>query len=516
MIDFHLYCQIRALHCKQHLSNKAIAENLQLDLRTVSKWAKVERYAPRKRRLTTSVLDPYKPAIAQEVALSQCSAQIVFRSLVEDGYTGGLTIVKDFVHQLRIPTGKRLSSLPAHWMMKLLQGKISPRDLVANSGGKLSLADAETLVERICEGRLRDRNRAMTVLANMRGISIPVIVRVLMVNAGTVRKNICTYQKNGVTGLFAPRKSSAIRDEQPDGQRRAATRDQKARRILEIVHAKPSAYGINRSNWNRPSIARAYEQEHNERISVSSVGELLGQSGYSIRKARKVLTSPDPDYREKVELLLNTLQNLKPGELFFFVDEMGPLRVKKYGGRALVRKNEVLTYPQVQAHRGVIMMSGALSATSNQVTWVYGRAKDTAAMIDLLEVLYNQYFSASKLYVTWDAVSWHKSAMLVEWLDAFNSTTKRTNEGPLIELVPLPTSSQFLDVIEAVFSGMKRAVVHHSDYRDAPEMKTAISRHFTERNAHFRENPRRAGKQIWEVDFFDNNENIRSGNYREW
>ena len=105
--------------------------------------------------------------------------------------------------------------------------------------------------------------------------------------------------------------------------------------------------------------------------------------------------------------------------------------------------------------------------------------------------------------------------MLVEWLDAFNATTKKANEGPLIELVPLPTSSQFLNVIEAIFSGMKRAVVHHSDYRDVPEMKKAISLHFTERNAHFRENPRRAGKKIWEIDFFDDNENIRSGNYRE-
>jgi hypothetical protein len=47
-------------------------------------------------------------------------------------------------------------------------------------------------------------------------------------------------------------------------------------------------------------------------------------------------------------------------------------------------------------------------------------------------------------------------------------------------------------------------------------MKKAISLHFTERNAHFRENPRRAGKQVWKIDFFDDNENIRSGNYREW
>ena len=337
--------------------------------------------------------------------------------------------------------------------------------------------DASVLTEWRASNNKTDWQKAVTIL-ECRTLS-PANIAIKIERAeGNVEKWIQAFNRFGLHGLNRPDgRRGPVKS--PGRERRAAVRDQKARRILEIVHAKPSAYGINRSNWNRPSIARAYEQEHNETISVEYAGQLLRQSGYAIRKARKVLTSPDPNYREKVELLLHTLQNLKPGELFFFVDELGPLRVKKYGGRALVRKNEVLSYPQEQAYRGVIMMSGALCATTNQVTWVYGRAKDTAAMIDLMELLYNQYFSAPKLYVTWDAASWHKSAILVEWLDAFNSTTKRTNEGPLIELVPLPTSSQFLDVIEAVFSGMKRAVVHHSDYRDAPEMKKAISLHFS-------------------------------------
>lgn len=375
-------------------------------------------------------------------------------------------------------------------------------------------SDGLTLREWRASNNKTHWQKAVAILEN-RNFSVGNIATKIERAEGNVEKWIKSFNRFGLQGLKKPDgRGGSIKA--PERAKRTAVRDQKARRILEIVHAKPSAYGINRSNWNRPSIARAYEQEHNGTIDVSTVGELLGKSGYSIRKARRVLTSPDPNYREKVDLLLNTLQNLKPGELFFFVDELGPLRVKKYGGRALVRKKEVLTYPQVQTHRGIIMMSGALSATTNQVTWVYGRAKDTTAMIDLMEVLYNQNFLAPKLYVTWDAASWHKSAMLVEWLDLFNSRTKSTNGGPLIELVPLPTSSQFLDVIEAVFSGMKRAVVHHSDYRDVPEMKAAISRHFAERNAHFRENPRRAGKKIWEIDFFDDKENIRSGNYREW
>jgi hypothetical protein len=47
-------------------------------------------------------------------------------------------------------------------------------------------------------------------------------------------------------------------------------------------------------------------------------------------------------------------------------------------------------------------------------------------------------------------------------------------------------------------------------------MKTAISRHFVERNGYFRDNPKRAGNKIWEIDFFQDMDSLNSGNYREW
>ena len=150
---------------------------------------------------------------------------------------------------------------------------------------------------------------------------------------------------------------------------------------------------------------------------------------------------------------------MREDEMFFFIDELGPLRVKKYGGRSYVKTHETRRVSQNQTHRGAVTLSGALSATTNQVSWIYGQAKDTSSMIDLIEVLYNQCHSCSKIYITWDAASWHDSTELTEWLDCFNFETDKARCGPIVDFVPLPISSQFLDVIEAVFSGMKRAVV---------------------------------------------------------
>ena len=289
-----------------------------------------------------------------------------------------------------------------------------------------------------------------------------------------------------------------------------------AKALIEILHHKPGAYGINRSNWTQESLAEAFKKLHGQRLSKSTVSRILKQAGLSWKKSRKVLTSPDPNYREKVELLLRTLQSLNADEDLFFIDELGPLQVRRYGGRCYIPKGETPTHPQNQRAKGSITIYGALSAITNQLTWFYGDTKDSAGMIDLVEMLYNQFHCKSKIYLTWDAASWHGSNELVEWVDELNAWNSAKGSGPRIEFVPLPASAQFLDVIEAVFSAMKKAVIHNSDYQSQEEMKTAISMHFIERNNFFKHNPKRAGKRIWEIDFFKDHNHIRSGNYREW
>lgn len=67
---------------------------------------------------------------------------------------------------------------------------------------------------------------------------------------------------------------------------------------------------------------------------------------------------------------------------------------------------------------------------------------------------------------------------------------------PVVKLMPLPTSAQFLNVTESVFSGMAKAILHNSDYRSREDCKAAIDRYFSERNEVYRKNPGRAGKKI--------------------
>jgi transposase len=327
------------------------------------------------------------------------------------------------------------------------------------------------------------------------------------ISTARIERWAASYRRYGEAGLC-----DRGRRKFPNRKKARVTKAQ----LLEIFHNQPRTYGINRASWTGKSLAEAFYNEFRVTISGATASRHLRKSGYTMRRARQVLTSSDPDYGTKVEVLLQTLRTLGDNEALFFVDELGPLAIKKYGGTSYVERGQELVVPQVQTPKGSIALAAALSATTNQMTWCFTQSKDTTAMIDLIEVLFNEHQNRTRLYITWDAASWHGSISLVDWLDTFNVKTTQTEEGPLIALVPLPSRSQFLNVIESAFGAMKKAVIHHSDYKTAHEMKSAISQHFRERNAYFKDNPRRAGKKIWEIDFFREPRSLPSGNYREY
>jgi transposase len=278
--------------------------------------------------------------------------------------------------------------------------------------------------------------------------------------------------------------------------------EERKTRIIDILHTPPNSYQINRASWNYDSIARVYSEKYGEEISKKTVERAVKQSGYTWRHARKVLTSPDPEYRVKIAKVLEALRGLKENEAFFFIDECGPYRVKKYGGIALAPKDATRTIPERQKSKGSVQFIAALEAVTNQITWRFIDSKATESIVSLIEDLCRKYSSYSKIILTWDAISSHGSQNLMTWMDQHNKNAE-LGVGPSVEIVPLPSRAQFLNVIEAVFGGMKKVVIKNSDYPSKQKMEEAISSYFEERNKHFQTNPKRAGNKIWDKEAFD-------------
>ncbi|MDP9078889.1 MAG: transposase [Bacteroidota bacterium] len=225
-----------------------------------------------------------------------------------------------------------------------------------------------------------------------------------------------------------------------------------------------------------------------------------------------------PLFRKKLEHIKNILSNLGENEKFFSVDEYGHFSVKMRGGTTITRKGEQKVIPQLQHSKGFLLVA-ALELSTNQLTHFYSRKKDTEEMIRLLEVLLIQYQTQHKIYFSWDAASWHASKKLFEKIEEVNGEAyRKLHHTPLVELAPLPSSAQFLNVIESVFSGLAKAVIHNSDYESLDACMAAIDRHFLERNEYFQKHPKRAGKMIWGRErvkaVFDEANNCRYHNMR--
>jgi hypothetical protein len=77
-------------------------------------------------------------------------------------------------------------------MHAVLQNKVS-RDALCREVGNVS--GFESLLERLYDGRLSDRNRAMVVLASRCGLSKSVICRFLRIDRKTGRRYLRIFEK---------------------------------------------------------------------------------------------------------------------------------------------------------------------------------------------------------------------------------------------------------------------------------------------------------------------------------
>jgi transposase len=100
MIDYEQFCLIRQYR-QEGLKAGQIAVKLNLDARTVGKWMKTEVFQPRLPGMPISKLDPYKDDIIRMLERHPYSAQQLFQTITDQGFTGGYTIVKDYVRKIR-------------------------------------------------------------------------------------------------------------------------------------------------------------------------------------------------------------------------------------------------------------------------------------------------------------------------------------------------------------------------------------------------------------------------------
>lgn len=99
MIDYATWCAIQKGN-DEHLTAAQLAAELQCNIKTVRRWIG-HPYQPRQAPKRPSRLDPFKGRIVRWLEAHPFTAQQVFQRLREEGFAGGISIVKDYVRIVR-------------------------------------------------------------------------------------------------------------------------------------------------------------------------------------------------------------------------------------------------------------------------------------------------------------------------------------------------------------------------------------------------------------------------------
>ena len=336
--------------------------------------------------------------------------------------------------------------------------------------------------ERLRHGCLRDRKKAMSVLARLKGIRLHTVAESLDLTPNTVIRYTTIFAGGGIDAMFRARQSR-VHDEEHLGA------------VFALLHSPPSSYGINRTTWRMEDLHNVLA-ETGHRISERRIRRIIKAGGFRWRKAKTVLTSNDPQYQSKLDAIKGILSELKPDEAFFSIDEYGPFAVKKKGGRKRVGPGEKYVVPQWQKSKGWMILTAALELSRNQVTHFYSLKKNTDEMIKMADLLRQQYRGCRSIYLSWDAASWHISRKLVAHL---KMPIRKQSEMDILLFGPplclqVPNSSTLSSrfSVECLGQSFTTATMARWTLRRTPLTCT-----FGERNEQFLRDPKRAGHKIW-------------------
>ena len=130
---------------------------------------------------------------------------------------------------------------------------------------------------------------------------IRTIAESLPISRVSVRKYVRMFTSGGVEALFTNSRRIGARRVDNEATRQA---------VFALLHEPPSVIGINRTTWRMADLTQVL-RERGTPVCAQEVREITRSAGWRWRKARKVLTSTDPEYRTKVHHIQSTLASFR-------------------------------------------------------------------------------------------------------------------------------------------------------------------------------------------------------------
>ena len=176
---------------------------------------------------------------------------------------------------------------------------------------KIRSGDTTGLLKKIASGSsYKEWKKALVLLGKLRGITISSLCQTLGTSKATVCRDWKKFNELGTEGLF----------QEPLRRAKKAEDEAIKAAIFCVLHSPPSEHNINRTSWKLEDVCRCLSQK-GIHVSKHLVSKVIRSAGYKWRKAKMVLTSNDPEYREKLNRIKSVLSTLGQNDRFCSIDE---------------------------------------------------------------------------------------------------------------------------------------------------------------------------------------------------
>jgi len=230
------------------------------------------------------------------------------------------------------------------WLRQLLFQNGIPEELQA-----IFSHEEVSILRRLLASKSRKhRKQAATIILRKKGFSFKAIGRILSSSRETVAKYWHKYEERGMNAIITHTK-----------RQRKADIEALRETVFALLHSPPSSHGVNRTTWTMKALQNVLKSKGSP-ACTHVIREIIKSAGYKWRKAKVVLTSNDPEYREKLNHIQSILSSLGRNDRFFSIDEFGPFAVKMKGGKRLVAPGEHPHIPQFQTSKGCLIITAAL------------------------------------------------------------------------------------------------------------------------------------------------------------
>ena len=219
---------------------------------------------------------------------------------------------------------------------------------------------------------------------------------------------------------------------------------------------------------NTQSICAYVKNQFGEEYSISGMTALLHRMGYVYKKPKLVPANAVAQY-------LEFMKNKKENEAVFFVDAVHPTHnsMAAYGW---VKKGQEKSIKSNSA-RSRLNIHGAMNADTFETTVIVSEenvnADSTIALFQSLEKLYPM---ALALYLIVDNARYHFSPVVIEYL-----------KNSRIKLIPLPSYSPELNLIERLWKFFKKKVLYNKYYETFAEFKKSCMGFFKNQDNYYDE-----------------------------